>query len=594
MPPNLQPLGECSYNGFRFNERTSTTEYSVTPNWSIDGRTIASRSYRISLSTYFDNASTTDPIIRNAVATLEKPGGVLIYKGRGFGTPDINTGIVRDVDWGPKPGPVALFPTGAGRGVKLTWSVTATIPPCDDATQAFDLMDLSFTVAHQKDDAGFTTRTITGSLVIPNTRIAGVDLFTRDSPDLYRERVEPPLLRGFLRTYGPWTVADDKRRLDFSIVDTELAGEPLPPGVIEFSGSESLRSSKVGLQTWEGGISASYRLARGYTGMDAMPHFLALIQRRTFDLQRNLLQVPNSGDVIPTSIEFTNPNLNGKPQANCSATFSFTVPLRALLAATGIWRSIRLGYTWDAWQASVENILSPYGTLRLTFLPADDAVVSLCGQGGATLVGGTGGFWSNLYRRGEERGRPPSQEQRQATLVSGYLGRSFPAPSPKGSYMAYENEIFAEFDSGVVPVVKLPSRPLEGLDDVFGRQNDFAGAPFPATNLPFLPPGFPVPRGTLVAQPLNYMRRVAPICYLYMRGYAIRAGYPIDPPRLLDVNGVEPIPACRLDRGEGFGRSIRANGGVPIHLTRWNVRYWLPRIPETPMPIPSNPMAEAR
>lgn len=592
MPPNLPPLGTCVYNGYTFNERTQTTEYRITPNVGEDGRTVVTRTLTLALTTYLSATTTTDPQVAAAVEALSKPGGILVYRGRGLGAPDINTGRVFDVAWGPTPGPIALTVVGAGRGVKLSWSVTAKLPPCADAYSQFDLMEFAFTVTVTPDEAGFRTRTIAGFLRVPLTRVAGQTL-PADCADLYRDRIAPRRIKGFLRTYNPWVLSEDRTRLDFGFVDTELPGPPLPPEVIACEASETLRSSQVGLQSWEGTINASYRLMRGGDPFHAAKHFMELLYQRCRQLQDRLLALPNSGDVIPTSIEFGNPGLIGKPAANFAAGFTFTVPLVNLIAASGIWRAVRMPqYSWDAWETSIADATSPYGTLNLRFLPADDVQVSLCHNNGQVreLIGGQGAFWASLVQTREQHGtRSPAREQSEANLVSTLAGTAIRPPPPHKSYIAYENEIFAEFDSGVVPITKLPAVPLDGTDDIFGKNNDFAGRPWSGVGQPTLPPWFPVPSGTLINQPLNYMRRTYPACYLYMRGFAIRAGYPVDPPRLVDVNRIEPIPSCRFDRGEGFGRKVQANGGVPIHMTKWNIRYWLPLIPEQPMPVPSNP-----
>lgn len=87
-------------------------------------------------------------------------------------------------------------------------------------------------------------------------------------------------------------------------------------------------------------------------------------------------------------------------------------------------------------------------------------------------------------------------------------------------------------------------------------------------------------------------RRVAAAVFIYLRGSAKRAGTAIPPPRLITVNGVEAIPANRLDRNEGFEHGAQFNAGqTPIFYANWNLRYMLPTLPPGQLPLPPNPFA---
>lgn len=598
MATLLRALGQVTYNGYTFNERSYTSDFSITPVPDSSGRLVAYRQVSLTVTTTLAvTGGTTDPAVRAIVNALSQIGRPLVLTGKGFGNYAMNAGTP-DMKFGPKPGRIQVVAMGGGAGVKLVWPVTFSVPPCDDS-DGLGILDVSYTVSHTLDAAGYVlARTIRGTLTIPLAVKNGNKLPT-NSADLYREDVEPDRLTGFLRTSGPFTLSADRTTLDFEFTDVELPGPALPPYVISIDANETVRSTGAGLATWESRLSATYQMVAGRSGFDAAAHFLQMAKYRTTQVQSRLQIVKQAGqqagDVVPLSLEMTDQGLYGKPSASFSIGYTFSVPLPQLIAASGIWRTVNLNQTWKAWETSIVDATGAYGRLRLRFDANSEITGSLCQEVTSVLVGGggNGSFWTPVQIV-SQGGRNPAVEQQAANVVSQLAATTFPTPSPAGSWIAYENEIWVEVESGVVPVRTLPSAPLDEADDVFGGNPDIAGNPWPAVGAGRLPAFFPQAAGRLVNVPTTFARRVAPIAFVYLRGYAIRAGYPADPPRLLDVNGMPPVPATRLDRGEGFGRTVKANGGVPIHLTKWNLRYYLPAIPTDPLPVPSNPMVGQR
>jgi hypothetical protein len=73
----------------------------------------------------------------------------------------------------------------------------------------------------------------------------------------------------------------------------------------------------------------------------------------------------------------------------------------------------------------------------------------------------------------------------------------------------------------------------------------------------------------------------------------MRAGFAIPCPELIDVEGVVPRKDNRLDMGEGFACGVVGNAAVPVYGARWNLRYFLEKIPARPITPPPNPMLAA-
>lgn len=209
------------------------------------------------------------------------------------------------------------------------------------------------------------------------------------------------------------------------------------------------------------------------------------------------------------------------------------------------------------------------------------------------------------------------------------VAASFPKPSADNSWILYQNEFFLEVDNGVIPVRTLPTAPLDlGATLLSGVRNDIAGLNWDGLkpelksyNLGaivggvaqvsgngvqgILPPYIMPPSGTggvgsvvgsavaALTSAGTALRRVPGAIFIYMRGFAVRANYRVDPPRLYKVNDVTPEPANRLDRGEGYSIGIKANGHHPLYIGRWNLRYYLPKEPTGQLPLPPNPILGA-
>lgn len=580
--PNLTELGTLEYNGYHFNETTRTKSVQVSPMYDSSGRTCIANVWKCTFQTYIA-ASDTSPYVQDAVTRLTHPGGALIFQGRGLGNPDINTGQMRDLMWGPKPGPVQLDVIGAGNAVKLTWNVEFTVPCCPGGQYQFALMEFVFTVEHDVDDAGFITRRIRGHLQIPMTRNNVDDRTLSDSADLYRRVVPLPLLLGFKRTWQPWVLSEDRRRLDFGYTDEEQGSEPLPPGIVEATVSETANSSGAALTQWTHTIEGNYRIHRTGNGNVAFNAFMDLIGKRLADLKVSLSV--NQG-MIPTAFSATNPNRYSKPAARFSLSFTYISSLDRIWKSAKLFDPIPgLNNTWQKWQLSLLNTaLNPYGAADLVFI-TQDQIVDLCQPPGSA--------GNNQLIGVQERGVVDQ------ALVGRSLQAAFPKPTSDKSWLHYENNLYLESDDGTIPITALPTSSVTSDTDLYGSVPSFAGGVDDAFDssgtMPSAPGADPSQQYQNILQTYTggTLRRTTPTCYLTMKGAALRVGYVIDPPRLITVNGVKCVPANRVDRGEGFARGVSANCLYPIYWCSWKLRYYLPSIPQGPLQSAPNPLLGA-
>lgn len=605
---------------FDFPVETRTESVRATPVADAAGRTVKYTVFSITVRTWLSGMTEVEMLsIRRR---LQKYGQPLVFNAKGFGDLSINTGSTapQDVVWGPKPTELSWRPLGGGNACELVWNVEVAIPDCADARFLFQAMEFVSGASYQVDSAGYTQRTISGKLAIPGGR-AGDGRQLRDSVDSYREAITPPLIPGFHRSFGPWGINEAKTELSFSVVDTEMGDNFPPEWVSGIDASQTVSSTARGLQRWVGTISANYELARGAPDkFTPWKHFFNVLVKDRINAIARSLGVDAKG-VLPIGMSIGEPNIYegyGKPRrATFSYTFTFTRSLRELMLATGFFRPVP-GSNWAKWVISLENsAINPYGYARLHILPSDDRITDLCDTGVPALP-----------LPGALRGPPLFGRNANAQDARTAAESVAPTPDPNTSWVLWECSLHIEVESGATAVRTLPADIPTSATDVFGGSKDFVG---PGVGLwagssallgqapagpagsggsggVFNPPPPPAKPKTIepvdtnpqglapkTIEPVDtnpqVSRRAAPACYVFLKGKAARVGFAVTPPRLLDVNGVEAVPANRLDAGEGF---FPANdftaGNQPLFKAWWNFRYALASVPKGDLPAIPNPM----
>jgi len=587
---SLPNSGELSYNGYTWPVETST-EVSVVPKYDAAGRTVTHNEITLSAD-WLVSGRPTDAATLDLRRRITKPGAALRYAGRGWGLA-VNVGGVKDVLWGPKPRLLAAKPLGGGNASRLRWQVEVAIPECGDAAYQFAPMEYCYKVAYDVDRSGYTRRTVSGFVRVPMTRRNVANRTLPDSVDSYREAINPPLLFGFRRIPGTFTISEDKCRLDFSIVDEEMPPNAPPPGVVEARADHTVSCPPGKFLMWNHTITATYEVAKGVSVARAYEAFFALFKDRFGAIVR---QNPGRG-FVPVTFALAEPQVYGKTECRFAVTFAVIGgDLRETLAAGTLWRPAPLG-RWRDWALSMRSPLGPRGLAQLTFHPNDDGIVDLCGR--THIVTVPGGI--------------PQAEDRE---LRNRLEDLFPAPTPASSWVHYECAVRAEDEHGNVITKVFTDSELRG------NPGDRKGA-FPAEPAALQPinpgsrnPIFPAAGigGTSATQPIptasrvllegggrlennqeakgvtKAQQRVTPTVYLFLTGRAVRQGYQIPCPELLDVNGQAPVPCSRTDRGEGFWQTVVGNAGGPIYAAGWNLRYCLTDPAPGPLPVPKNPL----
>ena len=608
---DLPTIGTAWYNGYEFSSRADTLEFRGTPVYDSSGRTITHTVFTLTIQDYIANGESDAPTLL-AIVRLTQPAAGLVYSGRGFSIVSINLGSSNDVLWGPKPRVVSLTPMGGpGKTVKIVWTVDWAIPTCGDGTtKPGSPMEWCYKLNFSQDRSGYTVRTYTGHLRVAQTRSDIKNRNLQVSADEWRERVTPPELSGFRRTYN-WELSEDKCVLSWTITDEEMPPNAPPPGIVEAEASHDFTNEGGKLLQWTGTIAAKYEVAKNASVGKAVAAFFALMNDRIGNVRAKVRQVKvekgafvpipdQNGIVIPWQFSASENQIYGRTVASFRCVYRVTaVDLAQILQHGGLWRPAPSGLdglarratkgksSYDLWAASMKNTLGPRGNAQLVFTPgADDRIVDLCALSTPAPPGSrnldpnspiqTLLDLANIFMAG--------------SMVKDAMATAFAPPDAKSSWLDYRVSTVIEPDGGTVVTKTLPTAPLAALNrSPSGTWNASTGG-LPVSSTLIGTPFPPLPD----AGNLGTQRRTSPSLYIRLVGSAIRVGFPVPVPELVTVGGASPTLLSRVDRGEGFAQAVIGNVLVPVYAARWNLAYAVNDVPKTAFPPPGNEVQGVR
>ncbi len=628
---NVPVVGIAKYNGYSFNNNANTLELSVTPVWDSSNRTIIYSVFRITI-TWVVNGRASDTEVRAAIALLTQPAAAFRYNGRGCGDIKVNLpGGGADCIWGPRPGPVGMKNLGAGNATRLTWTVQFAAPTCNDARYEGP-MEFNYSTSINVDKSGYTQRTYKGHLVIAQTRANPKNRLIFRSADEFRELLNPPLLAGFRRIPGRFDLSEDKNRLDFEIRDEQEGPNFCPDGVIEAEADHVFNSKPGNVLLWTGTINATYELALDAPPSLAVQAFAKLAIDRLAAFRNAAVASRPELKPIPIAFTVSEPRIYGKTQVHLSMQYMVGgAKLQDILNMGGLWRPVPEA-GWFSWVTSLKQPLSSRGWAQIRWRPGtDDSIVDLCGKMPAiapprrTQPGQVGG-----RSRPNPRPRPlrPFMPRRGPTFFN---GQEFPAIQPPPPMPPAPDPMFpippvgglGPLISGLFPVLEggggggagaggatdiestflVPTPANSWIDYQVGvryevDQGTVVGRTLPTK--PLTPRSHPTGAGSLLGTALAaaaqrvtgggtfVQQRVKPICYVYLSGHAMRAGFPVPCPSLTSVDGAKPILCNRPDYGEGFEQVVVGNVFYPVYAARWKLRYVVPDPPAGALPVIEN------
>lgn len=130
---------------------------------------------------------------------------------------------VSDIDWGPKPGELNITKFSGGRAAMYQWTVEVNTL---NSTLGSDVLSIVWNFAHSVDPSGFTTRTVSGKLLIDSGSAQN-----QLNSDHYRAVITNalPVPTWFKRERQDWSQDETGRVLSFTIVDQEYNWTPPIP-----------------------------------------------------------------------------------------------------------------------------------------------------------------------------------------------------------------------------------------------------------------------------------------------------------------------------------------------------------------------------
>lgn len=508
--------------------------------------------------------------------------GRLIYSGRGHDL-DVNnpSGTVRDIGGSEGLGPIPhlseMKPLSGSSALaaKVSWSCSTIIPICDGTTvYTGHASDFSYEIGWHIDDGGRQTRTITGIVEYPVTRLNNQRKPT-DQADAYRDRIENafPMIPGFKRTRD-FKLSDDRRTEAFTYVDREVAPTAFQVGIEEWHGEQSTRSTMAqGFKFYANRISTSFQVQRDKPKAIAWERFGAIVAARILEPLRrggaraglnDAITKGIEGGLMPLELDVRD-TLNSQ-EVSFSFSYKHTSSPVAFLSACGMWDPLPNG-KWEDWhKGAAGGVARERGYVGMAYSAASDAIIDLCAVADNGAIAPPQPFKWKL---------PPVPRivvQPGAGLI--------PPPKPKGqvkgfresrpprelSFLAYEAHLRFTSSAGIARHKPLHYAPtVLAFADVTDKNVK--------THLQ---------QGSAPPDVLQSVSSPTSTVILY--GSAVRAGYAVVPPKLVEVGGVRATLVSEdIDNAE-----IGNGGGVPIFGGRWQCVYLLQQTPMGNIPVPEH------
>lgn len=543
MSTIISPQGVVIYNGYQFDGASHVT-IRCEPVYDDAQRTVVYHRYTINVKAIVADGGGTGLELKDIRYRLTKAGAELVVYNQGFynlyancSSPD---GFVNDVAFGPKPKIISWTPIGSAYACEVEWECETCIAYCLTPKYYQGILAFNYKITYALDYRGLTVRTIAGYYEIAMTRTAYT---IPNTADFYRTYVNPAIPTRFQRTSQTWNVSLDKRRMDFNIVDTEIASNnPYPLGVVKIDAKHRVnwrwRGEKASYTKLTNTITVEIEMAPDQPMLNAYAAFAWIVKRRV-----DIARAGYNQGVFLCEVN-AEENLFDR---RCSFSVSYYILcyLKQLLTDTGLWTPLGMN-TWGAWAYSISNVTDQRGYANMQHLASNDAIVDPCGTS-YTIP------WNAATTE-----KPQKAEDSRLLLKN-------ETPDPERSWLGYDARIYIRRDRRLVRQAILQAPDPEDPD-----YNQIAtdALNYPATG------GTPD-----IAQRSGKSTYTA-----ILAGWARRAGFQIPRPALTKIgtanaNEVSDPPAEFMQR-------ISDNAlGVPVFTAHWCIKYALDGPPGTVLPI---------
>lgn len=603
----LPAVGTVSYNGFTF-PPTFEAEVQAVPIRDTSGRYIKMTRYSITLRAIIfpddaplsTSSANVDINMDNIRCKLEKAGGPFVFVGQGLGRAfvvntssyiDPYTGATvgnvakQDVVYGPFPTLISWKPVGSNRAVSIVWSVEVTVVTCCGQSglntlepALGDFLEFNYSINWSINDSGATERTINGYYEIPGNRLSldGLTPYT-PSPTSNADAIWPvvfnsfPSLAGFRRRSNR-NLAADKRRMNFSITDTEVESDnAFYPYMVNMDISHTVSGSFPKLAYVNNLLSGTVRIAPGVPRHWAFLAYSKVLAERLAISKKSFPYVSKGPNPAASQ---------GRPQADSgvkrdnftiitsysfteniySREFSFAVTWQFIggdavgkaIEASGLFTPVQTDKpNWKAWSASMDRLVQrARGARNLRFGGSrEDRMYFLCEDEPLITANTSVGELPQFI---------PEQVLRQAETP----------PPPDRSYLFYQ--MGAQDDYDRQQITHLPASNGESSSSKSGEMK----SPTPNSTS-----GFDIDDliNEASKQEPIIQQLGPPLHEVTVTGRGIRVGYPVACPKVVKVGGVTAKVKSIRFKGGQIGSIF---SGLPIYGGAWEIALALPSNPK--------------
>lgn len=524
-------MSEITYNGYTFGNYSHVrmTAESVEDE---AGRTVMYQRYHLRVDTLIV-AEAQDAYTGNHFERirrlLSKQGGELIIDHDGFGRRMVinarNGGGTRDVEFGPKPRVLSWNPVGHEVSVEVEWELTFAVPSCDGYTlfgRTDGVMAINYGVSYRIDHMGITSRTITGHLMIA---MSAKGRSIPDSADAYRDRIITTSPANYTRE-SSWHLSTDKRRADFTIVDSEIASpNGYPAGVVSIRATHGVQWARAHLATLPNYLRASITLEPGQPRGRAWEIFRGLVVQRTGAARAGQAALFwQSLEVVEEIYEHTlSFSCSWKMITNGSANNSF-------FQDTGLF--LKTPDQWSSWKASISKIQTHRGIGGLKHVPTDDQIVDLC--------------TNSLLK---ESPYPLPLHATPSTTYQPFCNRK---PNPQYSWLVFQSNV------QYIDHAQSYNQVTMGADDLQTAEAKIEGIDGDTFEV------------SLANGVTRFLEEQAPKLEIEWAGFARRVGYPIPQPGRIRFGGITLV---RHGKGQFVTKPAYMSFCQPVYEAAWRYRY---------------------
>jgi hypothetical protein len=549
--------------------------HEFTPDYDDAGKEILKYDHNVSvtglIATDCLGATNHEAAINYARQILSTPNLIFIMTGGGMGDIvvtgglpgqpailDANGAVLNqpDMNNGPLPSIVTIRPMGR-HSAYVEWRVRFSTAAClTNVPLNLRVTSIRSTAGYSIDGNGLTSRSVNAVVKLWQT------LDFTGAPPNGRYTINPDELRGafvvtrpigFRRVSQNYTIAEDRRSISISVVDSEIESRnPYPKDVLNADVRHRVNVTQTNLGQIRQTMGGTITCRQGAPLTPAFGLILALIQDRT------------AGGGIVTDFSFTEP-IFGQNSVDFDVSWWIPPPKKnigggsvpdftKLFEVTKLFSPAGLKvdgnfqpYTWDEWAGSAQVAAAQgnRGNAGMLFNGASNS-------GGLHRAGGCSTSYTSQILLDDISGIPSSVQP----LLFGLENEE---PEETASWNEYENKYTIERNQRIL---------YAGYES--DPEVDTITVPANKLQFPDFSPGGDRPADVILPQGM-------PDYCVLMAGFATRIGLEIPRPKLTSVGGA---PATELN-GKFICQQMGWALNLPIYGAAWRIKYKLPHSPGT-------------